>query len=100
MQKVATSALGPLSPQGRGSSPCSWHWNMPSLLTCQERPQLAHFVELFQCVYPPNDLLGALGTQHRRHQGARLFVQPLGVQRILLRAGGMAREVTDGLAVS
>src|SRR5260370_41445936 len=70
------------------------------LLACYERPQLAHIIEPFQCVYPPNDLVSPLSAQHWRHQGPRLFVHPLGAQWILPRARRITREVADGVAVS
>src|SRR5215472_1155838 len=70
------------------------------LLGREERPQLAHIIEPFQCVYPPNDLISPLSAQHRRHKGPRLFVHPLGAQWILLRARRMACEVADGVPVS
>src|SRR5580704_9949372 len=69
-------------------------------LARQERLQRANLVELFQSADPPNDFLCSLGPEHRRHQGPRLFVHPLGGERILLRARGMAREATDGAAVA
>src|SRR3954469_4735021 len=69
-------------------------------LAPEERPQVAHVLEGVEGIHTFDERLGSRPTEHWGHQAARLGVDALGIERILLCPRWIPREMADLASVA